>query len=227
MRIMRLIYILIPAIILFSCSEEEEQPTEWTDEKSKTEVGTTTEVETVYEEGNFDHPVYDELLKELDLCGPAVEDCPRCADCSPRFFRFFDIRKDGEMKDLFAVQIKALTILKGQEFANPTREVRVYVREAGQLVESNRLKGYITERITSSSGVDDLIIRFFRIIDGEDHFFNCLFMWSREDKKYKFISVERIEGRNWGGPVKESEKAATSQQVYDELKAEGYIEGIL
>mgnify|MGYP006177224321 CR=1 FL=1 len=132
------------------------------------------------------------------------------------FFRFFDIQKEGKIQDLFAIQIKALTILNGQEFANPTREVRVYVREAGQLVESNRLKGYITERITSASGVDNLIVRFFRIIDGEDHFFNCLFMWSKEDRKYKFVSVERIEGKNWGGPVKESEKAATSQQVYDE-----------
>ena len=224
---MRLIYLIIPAILLFSCSQEEEPSNDWTEENPKDEIGKSTEVETVYEEGSFDNPVYTEILKELDLCGPAIEECPRCAECSPRFFRFFDIRKEGNVKDLFAIQIKALTILKGQEFANPTREVRVYVRENGQLVESNRLKGYITERITSATGVDDLVVRFFRIIEGEDHFFNCLFMWSREDKKYKFVSVERIEGKNWGGPVKESEKAATSQQVYDELKAEGYIEGIL
>ncbi len=224
MNLMRLLYISIPLLILFSCSEtEEDKPKEWQSKK----VGEVTEIETIYEDGEFENPMHFKLLKELDLCGPEEPECPRCATCSPGFFRFFDIQKEGSMENLFAVQVKALTILKNEENANPTREVRVYIRENGRLVESNRLKGYIMEQITSASGIDDLMVRFFRVVDDEDTFFNCLFQWSEKDKKYKYVSVERIEGKNWGGDVKESLKKETSQQVYNELKAEGFIEGIL
>lgn len=186
--------------------------------------GAVTEVQTVYEDGVFSNPAYKQLLEELDICSPQDDNCPRCAVCSPKFFRFFDIQPGGDIKNLFAIQVKALTILKGEEFSNPTREVQVYIRENGSLVTCNRLKGYIMERITSKSGVDDLIIRFFRVIEDEDHFFNCLFQWSAKDKKYKFISVERIEGKSWGGDVKADQKEETSQQVYNELVAEGFIQ---
>lgn len=212
-------------MLLTSCTDDKE--TDVDDWKKPVKPGKVTQVETTYQDGEFENPVYNKLLKELNLCGPEDEMCPRCATCSPKFFRFFKIGKDKSVEDLFALQIKALTILNGEEYSNPTREVRVYIREGGQLVESNRLKGYIAERITSKSGVDDLIVRFFRIVEGEDHFFNCLFKWSEKDRKYKFVSVERIEGKNWGGPVKQDVKAETSQQVYDELKAEGLIGGVL
>ena len=85
------------------------------------------------------------------------------------------------------------------------------------------MRAYIIERRTNENGVDDLMLRFRRVIEDEEHFFHCLFNWSTSDRKYMFTSVERIEGRSWGGPVKKEDKAATSQQVYDELVAEGYI----
>lgn len=226
MTMMRLIYLFIPIVFLIACSEEEEAPSGWEDKKNE-KIGKVTEVTTTYEDGEFENSSYVGLLQELELCGPAIEDCPRCATCSPRFFRFFDINKNASIEDHFALQVKALTILNGYEFSIPTREVRIYIRENGTLVECNRLKGYITQRITSSSGVDNLVVRFLRKEEGEDIFFNCLFVWSEKDKKYKYVSVERIEGKNWGGPVKEKDKKATSQQVYDDLKADGFIEGIL
>lgn len=217
---MRIHYILIALLVLSACGDTEPEVTVTQPSKP----GSVTEVQTVYEDGVFTNPAYKQLLEELDLCGPVDENCPRCAVCSPKFFRFFDIQPGGNIKNLFAIQVKALTILKGSEYSNPTREVHVYIRENGSLVTANRLKGYIMERITNKSGVDDLIVRFFRVVEDEDHFFNCLFQWSEKDKKYKYISVERIEGKSWGGDVKAAQKIETSQQVYNELVAEGFIQ---
>lgn len=216
------IFYFILALGFVGCSDSEpDKPgKDWSTSESTDRV----EVTTTYEEGEFDNPQATGLLNELELCGPENPECPFCATCSPRFFRFFDISKSGEFQDLFAIQIKALTIVANEEFALPTREVRVYVRENGALVLANRFKGYIMQTQAGKSKVDDLVIRFFRYIDDEKHFFNCLFQWSVEDKRYKFVEVERIEGKNWGGAVKAADKVETSQQVYSELKEEGMIQ---
>jgi hypothetical protein len=194
--------------------------------KSKTipeKVGEVTPIETVYEEGAFDTPVYSALLKELELCSDRKE-CLQCATCTPEFFRFFEIAGKDRLEDVFAIQIKALTKLE-KEPPLPTREVRVYSREAGSLVRCNRIRGYVIERITSKSGVDDLLIRIRRFVQEEDeeYFFHCLFKWSDKDRKYIYRSVERIETRTGGGDVKEEFKAETSQQVYNELVENGFI----
>lgn len=218
MKWMRYVVVSLLVLAFVGCSEESDPKQSPTPQEKP---GKVTEVETVYKEGSFEKPIYTELLKELDVCTDE-EMCLQCATCTPEFFRFFEIAKSRNVKDLFAIQVKALTKLK-DENPLPTREVRVFVRDQGQLVLSNSMRGYIIKEITSESGVNDLVIRIRRFVEGEEHFFHCLFQWSEKDKKYLFKSVERIEGRTWGGNVKEEDKEATSQQVYSELLQEGYI----
>ena len=92
MKIMRLVYIILPVLFFVACTEElEDEQNDW---KKPAEPGKITEVETTYEEGEFDNPIHAKLLKELQLCGPKDDQCPRCATCSPKFFRFFKISQD-------------------------------------------------------------------------------------------------------------------------------------
>jgi len=219
MNLMKHVAFISLTLVFFACTEESNS--EGGNKTPKEKPGVVTDVETVYEEGSFEKPIYTELLKELDVCTDEKL-CLQCATCTPEFFRFFEIAKSRNVKDLFAIQVKALTKLK-DENPLPTREVRVFVRDQGQLVLSNSMRGYIIKEITSESGVNDLVIRIRKFVQEEEHFFHCLFQWSEKDKKYLFKSVERIEGRTWGGNVKEEDKEATSQQVYSELLQEGYI----
>lgn len=220
MNLMRYLFLILVIGVFTSCEDSPEKEKSGTSEVTP---GKVTEIETVYEEGNFENSTYASLLKELDLCSEE-KICLQCATCTPEFFRFFEVAGSNKINDLFAVQVKALTKLKNEE-PLPTRELRVYIREGGRLVRCNRFRGYVIERITSSSGVDDLMLRIRRYVeeDKEEYFFHCLFKWSEEDKKYRFASVERIETRTGGGDVKEEFKAETSQQVYNELVETGYI----
>jgi len=221
MKLMRYLTVLLTLGVLMSCGDdkEKENPTR----KQTSTPGKVTEIETVYEEGNFENSSYETLLKELDFCTDE-KICLQCATCTPEFFRFFEVGGSDRTKDLFALQVKALTKLKNED-PLPTREVRVFVRESGKLVRCNRIRGYVIERITSKSGVDDLLLRIRRFVEeeNEEYFFHCLFVWSEEDKKYRFTAVERIETRTSGGDVKEQHKAEVSQQVYNELVESGYI----
>ncbi|GAB5418885.1 MAG: hypothetical protein Crog4KO_01340 [Crocinitomicaceae bacterium] len=216
MKLMKYLFLIVSIVIFTSCSGEEEPAS-----VPKEKPGKVTDVETVYEEGQFKKSEYVDLLKELDFCTDE-KICLQCATCTPEFFRFFEIAQQKNVKNLFAIQIKALTKLKNEE-PLPTREVRVFLRESGSLVRCNRIRGYVIQEITNESGVNDLVVRIRRMDEGVEYFFHCLFQWSDKDQKYLFTTVENIYWPNGGGPVKASEKAATSQQVYTELVQGGFI----
>ncbi len=213
---MKYLFLIVSIVVFASCADEEEPVS-----VPKEKPGKITEVETVYAEGQFNNVKYVELLKELDFCTDE-KICLQCATCTPEFFRFFEVAKQKDVKDLFAIQVKALTKLKNEE-PLPTREVRVFLRESGSLVRCNRIRGYVIQEITNESGVNDLVVRIRRMDEGVEYFFHCLFEWSEDDKKYLYKSVEKIYWPNGGGPVKASEKDATSQQVYTELVQGGFI----
>lgn len=205
--------------ILFSCTDQEDGTVV---DPIVEQPGKSTDIETLFSETEFKDPVHGKLLKELKICVQEEDpECPRCAVCSPKFFKIHELKKAGSAKDFFGLQIKALTILKGQEFALPVRHLIIFEREAGQLVKVNGYRGNLIETIASDSGVDDIIVRFLmkqedeETKEVEDVFFNCLFKWN--GKRYNYESVEVIEGRNWGGAVMPEYKAETSQEVYDDL----------
>jgi hypothetical protein len=193
-------------------------------EKKDPELGDVNQVETLFDEDRFENEVHAELIRELDYAYETEDPaCPRCALVSPRFFKVFNVKPGSDVKDLFAIQIKALTILKGAEKATPDRNLVVFARENGQLVKTNGFRGNLIRRITNSSGVDDLIIRF-HVYDREyksDIFYNCLFKW--EEGRYYFSSVEEIYGSGANGKVKESMKAEISADVKVELTNAGMI----
>lgn len=207
--------------ILFACTENED---EITDQPEVHAPGVATEFETLFSDTTFANVKHSQLLKELQICiQNADSECPRCAVCSPNFFRIFKLDKEKDVKNFFALQIKSLTILKGQEFALPVRHLIVFEREKGELIKVNGYRGNLIETISSQSGVDDLVIRFLMKQEDEESkeienvHFNCLFKW--DGKRYNFESVERIEGSNWGGPVMAKHKKETSAEVYRDLIA--------
>lgn len=207
--------------VLFACTENED---ELAGQPEVYAPGVATEFETLFSDTAFTNVKHSQLLKELQVCiQDADPECPRCAVCSPNFFRIFELNKDKDVKDFFGLQIKSLTILKGQEFALPVRHLIVFEREKGELVKVNGYRGNLIETISSESGVDDLMIRFLMKQEDEESksienvHFNCLFKW--DGKRYNFESVERIEGSNWGGVVKPEHKKQTSSEVYRDLIA--------
>ncbi|MFT6502625.1 MAG: hypothetical protein ACJASQ_002752 [Crocinitomicaceae bacterium] len=207
--------------ILFACTENKD---EFTDEQEVYSPGVTTEFETLFSDTAFTNIKHSQLLTELQVCIQEVDpECPRCAVCSPNFFRIFELDKEKDVKDFFGLQIKSLTILKGQEFALPVRHLIIFEREKGELIKVNGYRGNLIETISSKSGVDDLMIRFLMKQEDEESkaienvHFNCLFKW--DGKRYNFESVERIEGPNWGGAVKPEHKKETSAEVYRDLIA--------
>ncbi len=207
--------------ILFACAENKD---EFTDEQEVHTPGVATEFETLFSDTAFTNIKHSQLLKELRVCMQKADpECPRCAVCSPNFFRIFELDKEKDVKDFFGLQIKSLTILKGQEFALPVRHLIIFEREKGELIKVNGYRGNLIETISSKSGVDDLMIRFLMKQEDEvseaieNVHFNCLFKW--DGKRYNFESVERIEGQNWGGVIKPEHKKETSAEVYRDLIA--------
>ncbi|MFT6246202.1 MAG: hypothetical protein ACJA0U_003375 [Salibacteraceae bacterium] len=207
--------------ILLACTENKD---EFTDEQEMYTPGVATEFETLFSDTAFTNIKHSQLLKELQVCiQKADPECPRCAVCSPNFFRIFELDKEKDVKDFFGLQIKSLTILKGQQFALPVRHLIIFEREKGELIKVNGYRGNLIETISSNSGVDDLMIRFLMKQEDEESkaienvHFNCLFKW--DGKRYNFESVERIEGPNWGGAVKPEHKKETSAEVYRDLIA--------
>lgn len=217
---MKIKYSVFTALLfLFSCTNVEEADRPATEINSP---GKSTPIETLFDAVAFDNPEYLELLKELNVCMQEPDlDCPRCAVCSPRFFAFHNLKPGGKVKNFFGLQIKTNTILKGQEFALPVRHLIIFERENGELVKVNGFRGNLIEKIESTSGVDDIIVRFLmkqedeETKEVEDVWFNCLFKW--DGVRYNYESVEVIEGKNWGGPVKPEFKKETSADVYRDL----------
>ncbi len=152
---------------------------------SKTVVDPT--ISTDFNTNTFAIGGEEDLLKELHLCDPkAISDSdPKHPSCTPEFFRFFKLTEQRDLKDGFIVLIKA-----GVN-GFPLRRTLIFERENGQLVKANGFNGNIIERRKSSSGYNDLIIRFPDNIEGNVTYYNCLFKW--KENKYEYIHCEEID----------------------------------
>jgi len=207
---MKIISVFIAlTFILVACTDEEIQKKHSTE----IEVGKITPVETLFDEKEFNDPIDLALLNELQICDSIQADTSICATCSPQNFRVLPFHNSLSKKDAFMLQIKALTVLKGQSVKLPVRHLILFERENGRLVKVNGFRGNLIATRESDSGAKDLIIRFY--IPDEQAFLNCLFSWN--GKKYRFISVEAIDGGGGHGSVKESIKKEVSKEVYQTL----------
>lgn len=200
---------ILPVIALFSCGDPEDI------DQSKNDPATNTQdvigIETLFDETQFSDPVMKELLIELNLCNGEITDTLDYLNpsCSPFFFKFHELSKGVELKNGFMLQVKS----KVNGF--PLRRLLIFVREQGQLIKVNGFVANLIGRRKSRTGHDDLLLRFNDNEEGEEVFYNCYFQWV--NGKYEFLSVEVIEGVNWGGPVKAQFKDSMALEIKKEI----------
>jgi hypothetical protein len=217
--------LIIFSVLMSSCTDQEEvildndqnADVEVTDKKLQ--VGDITHFETLFDEVEFASPLEFKLLKELQVCDSVEIEGSNCATCTPKYFKIHPFNNNAELSDAFMLQVKALTVMKGQEVPLPMRHLIVFERENGSLVKVNGFRGNLIATRESESGVKDLIIRFY--IPDEGAFMNCLFLW--KDGQYKFESVEAIDGAGGHGSVKASVKKEVSKEVYQTLMSNAML----
>lgn len=220
---MRTLYFIFGLILISSC---ESKGVEKTDKKNsqyyvddnmpeRIEVGTVLEIETLFDQTEFSYSESKKLLQELNICEEQLQEKKSCADCIPKYFKFFELNNSLKISNSFLLQIRANTILKTDKTKRlPSRHLLAFEREAGELILVNGFRGNLIEKRTTALNYDDLLIRFF--IAKENTFFNCLFTW--KDNKYQFKSVESIDESGRGGAVLPAYKDSMSLVVFNVLK---------
>ena len=144
-------------------------------------------IETDFNANTFSGTIEIELLKELGVCdstAPNDKNLDR-PSCSPRFFRFFNYKKNAALRNNF------ILLLRSGVNGFPARRLLIFERENGKLVKTNGFIGYIIEkRAAKNTLYDDIVIRFYEKDDEQKYFYNCLF--SRKDQRYEFVKCEAI-----------------------------------
>ena len=160
--------------------------------KEKTEIQL---IETDFNANTFSGTTEIELLNELGVCdstAPNDKNLDR-PSCSPRFFRFFNYKKNAELRNNF------ILLLRSGVNGFPARRLLIFARENGQLVKTNGFIGYIIEKRRIKNKLhDDIVIRFYEKYYKQKYFYNCLFSW--KDQRYEFVKCEAI-----GAPPKGDE----------------------
>lgn len=207
-----IVFAVCAGAILYSCSEDEDK-----EKKEPEAVSEMLAIETLFDQDSFDDASLEGLLKELNLCNDttkSLEDYMNPA-CSPRFFRFFNLTEKTPYHNGFILQVKS----KVSGF--PLRRLLIFVRENGQLVKVNGFVANLIGRRKTDSAHDDLLLRFNDNVDGEITFYNCFYRWN--GAKYEFLSVEVIEGANWGGAVKSELKDSIGIEIQKEISDNGML----
>ena len=175
--------------------------------KEKTEIQL---IETDFNANTFSGTTEIELLKELGVCdstAPNDNNLDR-PSCSPRFFRFFNYKKNAELRNNF------ILLVRSGVNGFPARRLLIFARENGQLVKTNGFIGYIIEKRRIKNKLhDDIVIRFYEKYYDQKYFYNCLFSW--KDQRYEFVKCEAI-----GAPPKGDE--AIKPELVDSVSSEIY-----
>jgi len=210
--------ILFLLLILVACNNADiKKDTEKNSDNP--DLGEIEHIETLFDQAEFSSNIHRDLLMELEICDTIYSEVAPCATCTPDYFKISDYKKGTKTQDAFLLQIKALTVLKGQEVPLPMRHLIVFERVNGSLVKVNGFRGNLIATRKSGLGAKDLIIRFY--IPEDEAFLNCLFEWNGE--QYKFESVEAIHGAGGRGPVIEALKDSISKEVYSSLMSNSML----
>ena len=208
-------YLGIFAILLItSCQDEPDviDPIE-NDNVISVNTGEIKHYEILFDETEFPEDLHQSLLNELNICDSLGSTPTGCTPCIAENFKLLEYKNDKTIKDAFLLQVKALTILKGQEGQLPMRHLIIFERENGVLVKVNGFRGKLIATRESDTGAKDLVVRFY--VPEDKAFLNCLFVWT--GAKYRFQSVEAIDGAGGHGAVKEEVKEEVSKEVYQSL----------
>ncbi len=206
---MKSYFSLILLFLVAACSEDESPIKK---KKITTqEVAQFKGVETLFNESEFEDVKHKELLKELKICSEFQKDTANYMEpvCSPRFFRILPMKDDSKEENAFLLQIKS------KVGGIKLRRTVAFVREKGELTKVNTFVANLIGTRPSQLHYYDLILRFNDNVDGEIIFYNCLFKW--DGKKYKFQSVELIEGATWRQRLKPEFKDSVSNDIYNLL----------
>lgn len=202
----RTIFFFLLLITVFSCTEEEEHQKNYFDKPSEELFDP---IEVLFDEDTFENAKAVELLKEIKICNTEAQQEMglTVADCSPKNFKFFPLKKGLPLENGFILLVKATT------GGVALRRILIFERERGNLVKVNGYIANIIGQRSNKSGYNDLLLRFIDIIEGSDVYYNCLFKW--EDGKYQFKSCETIQepAGNFSGKVKESVKDSVSKEI--------------
>ncbi len=212
----KIFYLIFMSFVLFSCASDDNEE-EQNQKNVEIKESDIQEIETLFDKDEFDDLTKVELLKELKICSDkntSNEDYMH-PSCSPRFFELFAYSEKEPLKNAFVLLTKSKT------YGFPLRRIAVFAREKGRLVKVNEFVANLIAMQKSNSGSKDLILRFNDKDQGEDVFYNCVFSW--DGMKYKYKSVEVIEGANWGGPVKAELKDSISKEVEKDILKNGMI----
>lgn len=205
---MKKIFPFVLIFAFFACSEEEEP-------KKVKKTPTTTDnfqgIQTLFEDESFTDPKHIELLKELKICSEFQKDTSNYLEpaCSPRFFKIFPMRDDQPDENAFLLQIKS------KVGGIKLRRLVAFERERGELIKVNTFVANLIGIRKSKTHYYDLILRFNDNVEGEIIFYNCLFTW--DGNKYKFETVEMIEGATWRQRLKPEFKDSVSNDIFNTL----------
>lgn len=155
------------------------------------EQAEVTTISTDFLTNTFTSETEMELLKELKICDPkASSDTDELhPSCSPKFFRFFPLSKNIQLKDGFILLVKA-----GVNGA-PLRRILIFQREKGELIKLNGFFGNLIEQRPSQTGYNDLVIRFTDNIQGSLAYYNCVFQWQNGQYVYRFCEAIQEGGQ--------------------------------
>lgn len=205
--IMKLLLTIGIGLLLYSCKESiESKP-----DTKPLEVEEEFEgIEVLFDEKQFSDPKMSSLLREINICGndSLGIDVP---DCSPEFFKFFQLKSGVDIENGFILVTKANT------GGIALRRVLVFERERGNLTKVNGFIANVIGQRKSKTGYNDLLLRFKDVLEGSDIYYNCLFQWN--NGKYEFKSVEVIEepAAGWRGRVTEQHKDSVSKEIYQTI----------
>jgi hypothetical protein len=209
---MKKILFLIGILLLSACSSDIEETPIHKESASESEI---TPIETLFNEDKFENPKHIELLKELKICSEFQKDTSNYIEpaCSPNFFKIFDLRDDVPVENAFLLQIKS------KVGGIKLRRLIVFERERGELVKVNTFIANLIGLRKSKTHYPDLILRFNDNVEGDIIFYNTIFAW--DGSKYKFKTVETIEGTDADGPwrqrLKQEFKDSVSKDIYNTL----------
>jgi hypothetical protein len=146
------------------------------------------EISTDFNLNVFDYGNEQKLLKELKICDSTIKEDTSliCPSCSPRFFRFFPLKKNKPLNEGF------ILLVRSGVNGFPVRRLLVFERSNGKLVNTNRFIGYIIQKRKNSNKYDDIVVRFFERYENQKYFYHCLYSW--ENGKYEFKRCEEING---------------------------------
>ncbi len=200
---------LFISAILFSCSSNHgekpeplvKEPIVQDDEK---------EIMVLFNEKEFSDPKMSELLNELKICNPMQKDLNNASEpaCDPRFFHIMPFIDNQPIENAF------LLVIRAGVHDWPLRRVLVYQRDQGKLVLVNTFVATLIGTKKSSTGHDDLVLRFQ---DEYQNMFNCVYKW--KENRYQYSSVSEINDSKVKASLQDSMNIEIANVINDNKMA--------